>query len=300
MNTSKGFSFAVLFIVAAAGAGYILYTKESSTLVTPVTKTSLVAQVKGTSLSATTTAQISDTSTGEYTKKNSLSHLELTDDNIIWYTNYERAKNNLPPLKKSAQLESSSHAKGTDMFQYQYFDHNRKDGQTTVGFDSFIDTQKYAFVKIGENLAMGDFSTSEDLLDAWMKSPAHRRNLLDPLYQDIGVSINAGTMQGTKTVIYTQHFGDPSSSCPTINQATKQAIDTLRSKITDLQTSIGQQQARVSSSSADLDPEFDTLINDYNTLVTGYNASIKQMSALVSLYNGQVRSFDSCIEGKNG
>jgi hypothetical protein len=151
-------------------------------------------------------------------------------------------------------------------------------------------------IKIGENLAMGDFSTSAEVVTAWMKSPAHRRNILDPLYSEIGVSVNKGSMNNRQTTILIQHFGDPRGNCPAIDTATKRAIDTLRAKITSLQVTINTEQNKVTNSSSALDPQFNTIIDDYNALVKGYNESIKQMGNLVNLYNAQVHNFDRCLQ----
>ena len=292
MTNSKSITFTVLFLAALGGAGYILYNKQNTPVASAPASTQEIKGAETTVSPASPEAPAS----GEYTKKNSLLHLALTRENIIWYTNYERSINGLKPLATSDALEASSHAKGLDMFQYQYFDHTRKGANDAVGFDSFIDNQNYSFIKIGENLAMGDFSTSAEVVNAWMKSPAHRKNILDPLYHEIGASVTSGTMEGKSTSVFVQHFGDPRASCPTIDESTKEAIGALKGRIASLQSDINEEQDRVNSSSATFDPQFDTIIGDYNTLVNTYNDSIKQMGTLVGLYNAQVRKFDQCIQ----
>ena len=300
MNESKSSLFFVFLVTALVVAGYILYTKQTTTPSSPISDQVLtpVQEVKGESVSATATPQITkSTDNTEFSKKNSILHTKINRENIVWFTNYERAKANLPPLTASAQLNTSSSRKNDDMFTHQYFNHTRA-GNPPVGFDSFIDDQSYSFIKIGENLAMGDFSSSAEIVNAWMKSPAHKKNILDPIYRDIGVTATFGTMNGKEVYLITQHFGDPRSSCPSINATTKEAIDTLKKQITELQATINEKQQEVTHSDNALDPHYDSLIAEYNSFVQTYNSAIKQMTSLVTAYNKQVQSFDRCVQGK--
>ena len=127
------------------------------------------------------------------------------------------------------------------MLVHQYFEHTRKDG-ASVGFDTFIDNQGYSFIKIGENLAMGDFSTSAEVVNAWMKSSAHKKNILDTTYKDIGTTVSRGAMNGKSVLLITQHFGNPRSSCPAISQSTKNSVDTFKQQIIALQATINEAQ----------------------------------------------------------
>lgn len=306
MTKTKSIIFIILFVTAVVCVGRILYnqqnaelppegTSDTSTELFPVQNSSTNSEVLGASRGATTTNAVT-LSRSEYTKENSLKHLLLTRDNIIWYTNYERVKNNLDPLSTSDSLINSAREKNGDMVTHQYFNHVR-DGSPPVGFDTFIDAQNYEFIKIGENLAMGDFSTSAEVVTAWMKSSSHRKNILDPIYHNIGVHIRKGTIDGRMVTLITQHFGDPRSSCPTVNTETKKAIDTLRSRITELQNTINEEQKGVTQFTSIFDPRFDALVENYNKLISVYNQSIKAMGELVNDYNKQVQQYDRCIQG---
>lgn len=300
MNESKIPFFALVFITALAIAGYILYEKQTATPANPAvdTTTPPIQEIKGESVTATSTPPIiSSATTSEFSKSNTSLHLKINRENIIWFTNYERVKAHLAPLTPSAELNTSSSRKNDDMFSYQYFNHTRS-GNPPVGFDRFIDDQNYSFIKIGENLAMGDFGTSAEIVNAWMKSPAHKKNILDSTYREIGVTATKGVMNGKEVYLITQHFGNPRSSCPSINSATKEAIDTLKKSIADLQKTINDKQREVTHSDYALDPHYDTLISEYNSFVDAYNISIKKMAALVAQYNKQVQAFDRCVQGK--
>lgn len=216
-----------------------------------------------------------------YTKKASYDHLEFNVQNIIWYTNYYRSLDNIAPLKVSKKLSASSTAKNENMIHDNYFDHkNPKTGQV---FDWFITSQHYDYIKTGENLASGDFRTSYEVVNAWMKSPSHRKNLLDPSYTEIGIAIQSTKRKGQDILLVTQHFGKPRTSCPTIDQSIKTSISNLESTIKNLK-----------QDTLNMPPDTDT----YKTLVSTYNKSVSRMGDLVSTYNKQIQAFDSCVKGK--
>lgn len=125
---------------------------------------------------------------------------------IIAMTNTLRAR----PLAEDAALNRSSELRTADMAAREYFDHISPDGRD---LRYFLSQAGYRYAVGGENLAMG-FSSAEDVMDAWEKSPAHRANLVDTDFNDIGVGISAGSYGGVPTVFVAQHFGRASSSSP--------------------------------------------------------------------------------------
>ena len=257
---------------------------------TPVTQTTNSTQVKGTTTTVSAQSQIPETySTAEASTK-----MELTSANIIWFTNYYRVQNNVATLALASALHSSAQAKTADMFTYHYFDHTRPSNHK-ITFSYFINLEKYHFLKAGENLAQGNFSTSKQVVDAWMNSPEHKKNILDPAYTQIGVAVEKGILGGKSTTLITEHFGEPASACPTISQTTKTAIATLQNQLKKTQADIATKQATIEKGDSALDPNYNSLVDDYNALVASYDASVKQMGNLVALYNGQVKSFDNCL-----
>ena len=70
----------------------------------------------------------------------------------------------------------------------------------------FITKSGYKYQHAGENLAR-DFSNPKDIVDAWMASPTHKQNLLDARYQDIGIAVMDGYINGVETTIVVQMFG---------------------------------------------------------------------------------------------
>lgn len=93
----------------------------------------------------------------------------------------------LAPLETSDLLTDAALNKSRHMILNNYFEHYAY-GLTPW---SFIINSGYDYAIAGENLAMG-FSSAEGVVDAWMDSPSHRANLLNPDYQDIGVGVVKG------------------------------------------------------------------------------------------------------------
>jgi uncharacterized protein YkwD len=236
--------------------------------------------------------QTPEVKAGSKTNPTPDSHLALTSDNIIWYTNYYRAQHHLEPLTLSIKLRDSAYHKSLDMFKYQYFDHYRPGNG--LGFDNFIDNQKYDFIKIGENLAMGDFTTSKEIVDAWIQSTPHRRNILDTTYTEIGVSVDYGVMNGHRSVLITQHFGKPKTTCPTVDQAIKGSIQEANNQLADIKKGIEDRKQTIGSTDPD-SSVYESLITDYNNLVTTYNSIADHVAQMVENYNAEATAFDTCV-----
>src|SRR5262249_52419968 len=72
-------------------------------------------------------------------------------------------------------------------------------------------TVGYNFRYLGENIAYG-FGTAQGVMTAWMNSPGHRANILDPNYTEIGIAV-AYAADGMPYL--TQFFGSPMPGNPT-------------------------------------------------------------------------------------
>ncbi len=129
----------------------------------------------------------------------------ITPEAIVSLTNQKRAEKNLPPLKINQTLSESAQRKAGDMFAFDYWAHNSPSGRTPWDFFSEVG---YEYKVAGENLAK-DFYDNESVLRAWMKSPSHRENVLGERYQEIGVAVVNGTINGMQTTLVVQHFAKP-------------------------------------------------------------------------------------------
>lgn len=128
---------------------------------------------------------------------------DIASDDIVAFTNEERSKHNLSPLKLDPQLAQAAEAKAHDMFLDGYWAHVAPDG--TEPWD-FVDEAGYVYLSAGENLAK-DFNHSSSVVRAWMKSPSHRDNILSSKFGDIGVAVVDGELSGFETTLVVQMFG---------------------------------------------------------------------------------------------
>lgn len=136
---------------------------------------------------------------------------------LLELTNSEREKIGLNHLTMNDKLSHAAVLKGENMFAKNYWAHNAPDG-TQPWF--FIKEAGYDYMYAGENLARG-FSTSEDVVRAWMESPAHKENMLSQNYQDIGFAVVEGNLLGEQTTLVVQMFG--STKQPVLSKQTKAA-----------------------------------------------------------------------------
>lgn len=216
----------------------------------------------------------------------------LTKEGVFLYTNSARAQNgSLSALLYNTTLEQSAQLKLADMFAKQYFEHVSPIG---VGPSELAKTVGYAYVVVGENLALGNFESNAKLVDAWMASPGHRANILNVQYQEIGIAIGKGMYEGREVWLAVQSFGKPLSSCPTINTATKTTIDNNNSQIAFLKIELDTKKALLESTSPH-NPSYNVVVGEYNALVPTYNALVEATRVLIAQYNAEVQAFNACI-----
>ena len=116
---------------------------------------------------------------------------------VIDLTNVERKNNGLPALTADAKLNSVAQAKSSDMQQNNYFSH----ASPTYGspFDMMRD-QGVSYRSAGENIAKGQ-RTPQEVVQAWMNSEGHRRNILSSNYTHIGVGYDPNGHHWTQMFI---------------------------------------------------------------------------------------------------
>lgn len=132
----------------------------------------------------------------------------ITTGEVLSLTNAERAKNKLPELRLNDQLSTAASAKAWNMFKEQYWSHISPQGDLPW---KFIRESGYRYSVAGENLAR-DFSTTPDMMSAWLNSPSHKKNIMNPKYKDIGIAVVDGKLLGIETTLVVQMFGTPLSS----------------------------------------------------------------------------------------
>lgn len=214
----------------------------------------------------------------------------LNEGDIVAITNRERASAGLPPLSFNATLATMATAKANDMIQKQYFAHVSPDG---TDLTMLAKRYGYLYLNVGENLALGDFTSSADVMNGWMNSPGHRANILNKNFTEIGVSAVFGNYAGRNVWYAVQEFGRPLSDCTLPDPALKTKIETYQTEIASLQASLTKLEADIRS--ADIDPAtYDQKASEYNSLVGSYNELVRTLKADIQTYNTQVEAYNTC------
>lgn len=124
---------------------------------------------------------------------------------IVEYTNKDRATAGLSPLSVNTILEEAAELKVEDMVNNSYFAHTSPAG---INPWHWFKQAGYSFVYAGENLAV-NFTDSVAVENAWIASPSHRANIMNPNFTEIGVATAKGYYQGAPTTFVVQLFGSP-------------------------------------------------------------------------------------------
>lgn len=137
----------------------------------------------------------------------------ITPQSVLDGINAKRLETGLPILGLSPQLNQAATMKASDMFTLNYWAHNNPNGREPW---DFIKDAGYRYRYAGENLAR-DFGDTNSLVDAWMASPTHRDNIVNPRYQETGIAVVNGTLQGIETTLVINLFGTPATGLPQIS-----------------------------------------------------------------------------------
>lgn len=106
---------------------------------------------------------------------------------VVTLVNDIRNDNGLNQLSENPDLAQAAQTKAEDMQNNNYFAHS----SPTYG-SPFDMMSKFgiSYMSAGENIAKGQ-STPEEVVNSWMGSEGHKKNILDPSYTQIGVGYSA-------------------------------------------------------------------------------------------------------------
>lgn len=138
--------------------------------------------------------------------------IDKARDATLCLLNRTRARHGLPPLRLNAKLTAAATKHSRDMVRRRYFSHDSPDGRDML---DRVRAARYvprnAGYVLGENIGWGSGPLAEpmSLVRAWMRSPGHRRNILDRRFRDIGIGIVVGAPVGGawQAATYTTNFG---------------------------------------------------------------------------------------------
>jgi uncharacterized protein YkwD len=137
---------------------------------------------------------------GALSNKSGILHPKELERRIFQLSNDARRKNHLPSLDWDNSLALKAQDKSDDMLQKKYFSHTSPEGKTIK--DRMQEEKPASFgtiSRVGENIYMGSrFDYTVDvktqarmIVDGWMTSPGHRKNMLDPNYTHMGIGVSA-------------------------------------------------------------------------------------------------------------
>lgn len=133
---------------------------------------------------------------------------------VFYATNIEREKHKLPRYKHSSALEKAAQGHSEDMVNHDFFSHTSKvkgkktmsDRLAKVGIENV-----YSAENIIDNFykdpTYWDFALK--LVEGWMNSPGHKRNILGENYNFLGCGVYMKDNEGFKDyimVMSTQNF----------------------------------------------------------------------------------------------
>ncbi len=133
----------------------------------------------------------------------------LFEKEVLRLTNKERKKRKLSPLKYDEKLTYAARYHAKDMAKENYFDHDshdRKNKRLKKSCDIFERIGAFAnYNYLAENISAGQ-QTPDEVVKAWMKSPGHKKNILNKNMTLLGVGFyeNKDSEYG---IYWVQNFG---------------------------------------------------------------------------------------------
>lgn len=107
---------------------------------------------------------------------------------VIRLVSAERQRAGLPPLADSGKLERAAQVQACDNARRSSLSHELADGSTLA---TRLRNEGYRFRAAAENVARGP-GTAERVVDLWMNSSGHRKNILMGAVREAGVGIAPG------------------------------------------------------------------------------------------------------------
>lgn len=217
--------------------------------------------------------------------------LPIYADGVLAFTNAERYREGLPILSSNEALSRAAAAKLQDLFANQYFAHESPSGESA---SDLITGAGYKYLAVGENLALGSFTSNKHVVTAWMDSPGHRANILKPTYTEIGIAAGHGVYQGRSAWIVVQHFGLPKTECPAVDTKLRATIDSQEDALAIMQRLAAVRKAQLETTSRGSSlyrarlAAFTLAANSYNEYAANYRSLVEQ-------YNEGVDDFNTCV-----
>jgi uncharacterized protein YkwD len=136
------------------------------------------------------------------------------ENGVLAQINLFRRAHHLAPLRMNAKLTTAAKRHTVAMATGGFFAHESSDGSSFwKRIQSFYGSSPWRFWSVGENLLWSSPDVSpKRALQMWLNSPEHRKNLMNPVWREIGISAvheaaAPGVFKGMDVTIVTTDFG---------------------------------------------------------------------------------------------
>jgi uncharacterized protein YkwD len=141
--------------------------------------------------------------------------IPLVRSAVFCLINRERIRRGELPLRPNVRLRSAAQRYTESMASGGYFTHVGPGGATPVSRMRAVGyiSGRVRGYEVGENIAWGTLrlATPKAIVAAWMASPGHRANILDPRFRDTAIGVwphlPSSFGHGLPGALYTQDFG---------------------------------------------------------------------------------------------
>jgi uncharacterized protein YkwD len=129
-------------------------------------------------------------------------NFSTVESQILHFVNVERSRNGLDTLRWNAALDKMAKVQAVEMAAERKMAHELPD----AAYPTLKDRAKYAgygYRRLAENIAYG-YPSARAVVDGWMRSPAHRANILNTGVVETGVGVARST---NGALYFAQTFG---------------------------------------------------------------------------------------------
>lgn len=106
------------------------------------------------------------------------------------------------PLRWNALLAQAAAAHAADMAAMDYFSHTSLDGRS---MSDRVNATGYAWASLGENIAAG-YPGIDSVVEGWMRSDGHCANLMNPVFDEVGLACVSGLAGSRYPQYWTQNL----------------------------------------------------------------------------------------------
>ncbi|MEE1281561.1 MAG: Ig-like domain-containing protein [Acutalibacteraceae bacterium] len=180
ITLSVGETFDLNSSLPSGTAAYSVKYSSNSTSVATVDSYGIVTAKKAGTAVITVTTYNGKKATCTVTVKKGSAEEEYINE-VLRLTNEERKKAGLPTLAKRADVDKVAAIRAKEISVK--YSHTRPNGKSCF---TVVSENGISYMNLGENLATGQLSPKEVVND-WMNSEAHRKNILNPKFNGLGV-----------------------------------------------------------------------------------------------------------------